>query len=222
MVNRKIILHWSLLLLFLMLQVYVLFFLQVDVLHFSYYLNETPLPLFGENKTVSQEFRCPGPLTRIDVMLADYLKKPESGSLHLTILKNGKNMFKQDFPANRVEDNRFYSFPIQSQSNGRLPKGNYMFQLSYTPGNPNDKLAAWMSPRNIYPYGNLFVNGIQKDGDLTFRVYFASTIRQEKSRLLNAVPRFPARRYLLGGGFLLLFFMVNLLFHLLLKTLIQD
>ncbi|MCP5047784.1 MAG: hypothetical protein GY940_11480 [bacterium] len=205
--------------LFLFFQAYLFFLKEIEVLDYPDYINEHPLPLFGDNKKVSQEFRTPGPLTRIDIMLANYLVKPGSGTLRLTIFNGKRRLYFKNFPANTAEDNRFYSFPIDSPT---IPQGNYRLRLNYFPGDKTEKLAAWISETDRYPYGDLYVNGKKRNGDMTFRVYYASTVWKEKQRWLDGVPEFPARAYLLPAGFLLLLFMLNLLFYFFLETLIKD
>jgi hypothetical protein len=196
--------------LFLLLQVYLLFFKSFEVMDYSRYINEFPLPLFGKNKEVSQEFRTPGPLARIDIMLANYKIIPKGGVLRLSIFKGEKPLYLKNYPANTVEDNRFYSFPIRANN---IPAGNYRLRLDYFPGDKKERLAAWISKKNVYPFGGLYVNNKQRQGDLTFRVYYDSTIWKEKSRWLNPGSQPGLRSYALAFGFLLLLFMVNLLFY---------
>jgi len=204
------LLVFALLGMFILLQVYLFFIKDFQVLDDYRYINEYPLPLSGENKNVSQGFQTPGPLARIDIMLANYLVKPEGGTLRLSIFKEKQRLFLKNYPANTVEDNRFYSFKVDP---GKVTRGNYRLQLDYFPGDEKERLAVWIYRQNRYPFGNLYVNGKQRDGDMTFRVYYLSTIWKEKQRWLNRVPQFPLRRYLLIIGFLLLLFMVNLLFY---------
>ena len=61
--------------LFILVQVYLLFVKDFQVLDYPRYVNEIPQPLLdGEENLykVSQTFRTPGPLTRIDIMLGNY------------------------------------------------------------------------------------------------------------------------------------------------------
>ena len=74
---------------FLLVQVYLFLVKDFEVLDYCPYINEHPLPLFGENKDVSQEFRTPGLLARIDIMMANYKIKPKDGILRLSIYKKG-------------------------------------------------------------------------------------------------------------------------------------
>lgn len=209
--NRKKILSFVLMALFLLVQIYLFFVQPVRVLDYPKTINEHPLPLFGENKDVSQEFRTSGRLARIDIMLANYLVKPKSGNLRLTIFdKNGRERFTQDFPANTVEDNRFYAFPIRS---AELSRGPYRLELKYLQPDQSQKLAVWISRNSLYPYGKLYVNGIGRDGSMTFRVYYYSTIWQERGRWLNAVPEFPARPYILALALIILLLLLNGLFY---------
>ena len=208
--RRKLVLKFALLALFLLLQVYLLFFKNFEVMDYSRYINEFPLPLSGENKNVSQEFRTPGPLARIDIMLANYKIKPEAGILRLSIFKGDNPLYLKNYPANTVEDNRFYSFFIHAN---KVPAGNYRLRLDYFPGDKQERLAVWTSKKSVYPFGSLYVNNKQGHGDMTFRVYYYSTIWKEKQRWLNPGSQSRFRSYALAFGFLLLLFMVNLLFY---------
>jgi hypothetical protein len=195
---------------FLMLQVVLLFFKNFEVLDYSRYINEHPLPLSGKNREVGQEFRTPGSLARIDIMLANYKIKPKDGILRLSIFKEDKQLFLKNYPAHTVEDNRFYTFTIDSN---KVPAGHYRLRLDYYPKDKKGRLAVWTSKKNLYPFGGLYVNNKQRPGDMTFRVYYFSTIWKEKQRWLSpgSTPGF--RGYVLAIGFLLLLFMVNFLFY---------
>ncbi|MGD2086734.1 MAG: hypothetical protein PVH61_11155 [Candidatus Aminicenantes bacterium] len=237
---------------FLLVQVYLFLFKNFEVLDYYPYINQHPLPLFGENKDVSQEFRTPGPLARIDIMMANYKIKPKEGILRLTIYKTGggtpnlllqqkrqntkgnkvypKNkvsegiskkaqlLFLKNYPAKTVEDNRFYSFKIDK----KIPAGNYRLQLNYFPKDKRDKLAAWSGKRDLYPFGNLYANGKQIEGDMTFRVYYKSTIWKERDRWLTLVKRSGIRGIALAAGFILMIVLLNLIFYYFLNKLVKS
>jgi len=203
---------------FLLVQVYLFFLKDFEVLDYYPYINEHPLPLFGENKNVSQEFRTPGPLARIDIMMANYKIKPKDGLLRLSIYKENQLLFLKNYPANTVEDNRFYSFKIDK----KFPAGNYRLQLDYFPQDKKDKLAAWTGKRNLYPFGNLYANGKQIEGDMTFRVYYKSTIWKEKDRWLTLAKRSGFRGIALAAGFILMIALLNLIFYYFLNKLLKK
>ena len=200
--------------LFVIFQLYFIFFKSFSIQDYHDYVNEFPLPLFGETKKIAQEFRTPGVLAEIDIMLANYLKIPESGFIRLSIFKQAKRLFLKNFPANQAEDNRFYSFPIEGV---KIPKGDYRLQLEFFRENSEDKLAAWITKRNIYPQGNLYLNGNLHEGDLTFRVYYHSTIWNARDKLLQSKPQITIRSLLLISALLALILMLNILVFYLLK-----
>ena len=202
---------------FLLFQVYLFLLRDFDVLDYFPYINELPLPLFGENKNVSQEFRTPGPLARIDIMMANYKIKPKDGLLRLSIYKENQLLFLKNYPANTVEDNRFYSFKIDK----KFPAGNYRLQLDYFPQDKKDRLAAWTSKKNLYPFGNLYANGKQIQGDMTFRVYYKSTIWKEKDRWLTLAKRSGFRGIALAAGLILMIALLNLIFYYFLNKLLK-
>jgi len=203
---------------FLLFQAYLFLLRDFDVLDYFPYINELPLPLFGENKNVSQEFRTPGPLARIDIMMANYKIKPKDGLLRLSIYKENQLLFLKNYPANTVEDNRFYSFKIDK----KFPAGNYRLQLDYFPQDKKDRLAAWTSKKNLYPFGNLYANGKQIQGDMTFRVYYKSTIWKEKDRWLTLAKRSGFRGIALAAGLILMIALLNLIFYYFLNKLLKK
>ncbi|UCH97359.1 MAG: hypothetical protein JSV88_11050 [Candidatus Aminicenantes bacterium] len=215
----KKILKFLLLGIFLLIQVYLFFFKDFAVLDYSSYINEHPLPLFGENKNVSQEFRSPGPLARIDIMLANYKIKPKTGTLRLSIFKENQRLYLKNYPANTVEDNLFYSFNMNPD---KFPADHYRLQLNYFPQDKKERLAVWTSKKNRYPFGNLYVNGKQQQGDMTFRVYYNSTIWKEKERWLSQTPKSGVRSFALAIGFILLLIMVNFLFYYFINKLMEE
>jgi hypothetical protein len=203
---------------FLLVQVYLFLIKDFEVLDYFPYVNEHPLPLFGENKNASQEFRTPGTLARIDIMMANYKIKPKDGILRLSIYKENQLLFLKNYPANTVEDNRFYSFKIDK----KFPAGNYRLQLNYFPRDKKERLAAWTGKRDLYPFGNLYANGKQIEGDMTFRVYYKSTIWKEKDRWLTLAKRSGFRGIALAAGFILMIVLLNLIFYYFLNKLLKK
>ena len=203
--------------LFVVLQVYLFFFMQLDVRDDFKYINEVPVPLFGKTKQVSQGFRVPGPLARIDILMANYKIKPEAGTLQLGIYQKNRCLYVKNKPANTVEDNRFYSFRPET---GKIGKGLYEMRLSFDQKNKNDRLAVWTSKKNLYPHGHLLVNGNRVKGDMTFRVYYSSTIWKEKHRWLHSITGVPMRGVLLALVLLVMLGAVNYFLFFALKRLI--
>jgi hypothetical protein len=151
-------------------------------------------------------------------MMANYKIKPKGGILRLTIYKENRLLFLENYPANTVEDNRFYTFKIDK----KFPAGNYRLQLNYFPKDKKERLAAWTSKRDLYPFGNLYANGKQIEGDMTFRVYYKSTIRKEKERWLLVVKRSGFRGIALAAGFILMIVLLNLIFYYFLNKLLKK
>lgn len=199
------------------------FFMEFETRDDFDYINEAPVPLFGEaGKTspeVAQEFRTPGPLARIDILMANYKTKPKAGTLQLGIYQKKRCLFLKNTKADTVEDNRFYSFPVEP---GKVGKGQYKMRLSYNQKNKKDRLAVWTSKQNLYPHGNLYVNGKRKNGDMTFRVYYRSTIWKEKHRWLHHIPGVPLRGVLLALVLAAMLGGVNFFFYYYLSRAIKE
>ncbi len=210
------------LLAFVLLQVYLFFFHNFEVLDYSRYSSELyPQPLSAENRSLAQEFRTPGPLTRIDILLANYQVKPEGGTLQLGIFKKKRCLFLKKYPANLVEDNQFYRFAIDPAS--PIPGGHYSLQLKHFPTatkrGEKEKIAVWTLTKDIYPYGSLKVNGKQVKGDISFRVYYFSTIWNYRGALVKKIPSLWLSRYWLPLGLLLMLLAINFLFYYLVEKL---
>lgn len=199
--------------LFIFLQVYLFFIKDFQVLDYARYRNEyPPVPLTEENKQsreVSQTFRTPGPLVRVDVLLANYKIKPKGGFLQLGIFNEDRCLCLKKYHADTVEDNRFYTFPIVP---GKVPAGHYTLRLKHFPGAEGERLAVWIYPKDIYPYGELFVDGKKREGDMTFRVYYLSTLWKQRHHILEKVPPTWFSRFWLVIGFFIVLLMINFLF----------
>jgi hypothetical protein len=217
----KKIVNIFLLALFVFLQIYLFFIKNFQVLDYSRYMNEFPQPLYGkDNRTVevSQTFRTPGPLARIDILLANYKVKPKGGTLQLGIFKDNRCLFLKKYPANIVEDNKFYTFAIDP---GKVAAGKYTLQLKHFPEDKKERLAVWIFRKDIYPYGNLYIKGKQKPGDMTFRVYYLSTLWQQKGRVIEKIPPLWLSRFWIVIGFLLTLLTINFLFYFFIKKLLN-
>jgi hypothetical protein len=201
--------------LFILFQVYLVFIKDYRVLDYSRYMNEFPQPLFGEGEErqvqkVSQGFRTPAPLARIDIMLGNYAATPKNGSLQLGIYRDKQCLFLSNHPANEVKDNQFHSFVI---STAKIPAGSYFLELRFSSTNREDRLAVWTCQKDIYPYGEFFVNGKKQAGDMTFRVYYRSTLWKAGSHWLEKMPSLWYSRVWLIIGFVLVVLALNCIFY---------
>ena len=210
--NTKKTLVILLQILFISFQLYLLFIKNYQVLDYSRYINEFPQPLFSEGEKkqkLIQTFRAPGPLTRIDVMLGTYTEKLKGGRFQLGIYNDKQCLFLKNDPANLIKDNQFYMFLIPKD---KIPAGSYSLILQFLP-DQQEHLAVWTSRKDIYPYGNFFVNGKKQEGDMTFRVYYRSTLWKARDHLLEKIPSLWFSRFWLIIGLLLVLAALNFLFY---------
>lgn len=216
--NMKKTLVIPLQVLFILFQFYLIFIKNYQVLDYSKYINEFPQPLFNEEKKIQklvQTFRTPGPLIRIDVMLGTYAVKPKGGCIQLGIYNNEKQcLFLKNDPANLVKDNQFHIFLIPRD---KIPAGNYSLVLQFLP-DQQEQLAVWTSRKDVYPYGDFFVNGTEQEGDMTFRVYYRSTLWQARDHWLEKIPSLWHSRFWLIMGFLFVLLALNFLFYRLVSS----
>jgi hypothetical protein len=204
--------------LFVLFQVYLFFVRNFQVLDYPGYINEIPQPLSdeaGKLYKVDQSFRVPGPLARIDIMLGNYMVKPRGGTLQLSIFKGEQCVFLKRYPADRVDDNQFYRFAVDGE---KISAGNYVLQLRYFPESKKDRLAVWTGRGNIYPYGEFFVDGKRREGDMTFRVYYLSTLWGQGRRIISEVPSLWGSRVWLAIGVILFLLALNSLFYYFIVT----
>ncbi len=203
--------------LFIFFQFYLVFIKDYQVLDYPRYINEFPQPLSGEDRQVKrlgQTFRTPATLARIDIMLGNYATPPKDGSLQLGIYNDKQCLFLKNDPANRVKDNQFHTFIIPT---GKVPAGTYSLELRFFPGGRGDRLAVWICQKDIYPYGDFFVNGKKQDGDMTFRVYYRSTLWQAWNNLLEKIPSLWFGRVWLILGFVSVLLALNCIFYFCIK-----
>lgn len=211
--------------LFLLLQVYIFFFREFQTFDFAPYINESPVPIDDPSKQITQEFRTPGPLSRIDILLGTYKIVPKNGVIRLQIFKKNQTIYTKNYPAFSIQDNLFHHFDIDYKNTRniqKINKGNYKFRISFFSKDKNEKMAAWTSNTKFYPYGDFLIDNKKQSGDITFRIYYLSTISQQIKRWLQYKPQLPIRPYLLAAGFLLLLFVVNFLFYYFIKRLIMN
>lgn len=211
---------WLLLTLFIALEVYLFFFKTYLTQDYWEYRNDHPQPLSAGVGALEQEFISPGPLARLDVLLANYRKKPGSGSLHLALFRSGALVFEDHYPADSVEDNQFYSFAIPPRSG--LSEGYYRLKLSYKEAGTGDRLAAWIFRQDIYPFGALFIDGQAQKADLTFRVYYRSTLAGGFGNMMRQIPDMAGFRVLILISMTVMIVMLNFFMLYLFRRLIAE
>jgi hypothetical protein len=219
-VKIKSLLPIILLSLFIIIQIYLVFIKTYQVLDYVKYTNEIPQPLSNDERqiaTLGQTFRSTGPLTRIDVMLGTYGEKLETGALQLSIYKDKNCFFLKNEIAGKVQDNRFHTFFIPR---GKIPAGNYTFELRFLPGDKQERLAIWTSQKDIYPSGDLYINGKKQAGDMTFRIYYRAALWKLGNHMLAKIPFLWGSRIWMLIGFLFVVLALNFFFYYLVNKLI--
>jgi hypothetical protein len=151
--------------------------------------------------------------------MANYKVRPKGGTLQLGIFKEKRCLFLKKYPANTVEDNKFYTFDINP---GKVPRGEYTLHLKHFPGDKKEKLAVWIVRKDIYPFGSLFVDGKQAQGDMTFRVYYLSTLWQQRGRIIEEIPPLWLSRFWIVIGLLITHLIINILFYYLMNKLLDS
>lgn len=216
--------------LFFGMQIYLFFFRDFEIRDPAPYINEIPIPMDSPNKVVEQEFKISGSLSRVDIMMGNYKSAIKDGVIRLSIFKGSECVYVKNYPADSVEDNRFYSFKIDTGNKTPISTDIFIMKLNFFRVNKTNfpmledqnRLAVWASAQPVYPFGSLYINGKKQEGSLTFRVYTHGTIWDKRNLWLFPVSRSDYKGFTLLLGFLLLLFMVNFLFYYFLKKLMTE
>lgn len=131
-----------------------------------------PTAEFRETTTVSQTFvSTENNLCAVRVMLSSP-QKIKKGALVFTI-KEGKtqeNVLQQiTLPLKDMDDfsRYFFIFPPLADSKGK----EYTFCCSSPSLPPESRISLWYEPHDVYPEGEMLVNGEPASGDLYFTAY---------------------------------------------------
>jgi len=187
------------LVIFVLLQVYLLFFKRHDTLALDVNASDVPSPrVFGENR-IGQSFVSPsGGLARIDLLL-ESAKRTIGNDIGFRLsetVPEKKVVREATIKGPDVKDNLYYPVEFKSlpDSKGRT----YEFVLSSSASGFDNSVSVWMNNRDIYPGGSLLFNGAPARGDLAFRVYAKRPIIAEMGRIVSKYPGILGSRFFLA------------------------
>jgi len=179
------------LVLFIIMEINLLFVKKYDTLDLNVGPNTLPSPDICGTRTVGQSFTVRrGGLARIDLMMGTH-KKTLQGEMRFELWEDGpggKKIADKTIQASLIKDNLFFSVmfkPLGSSKTKRL-----FFVLSAPAATPDNAACVWMNPENIYPSGELRVDGRPSRGDLVFRLYSKRTEIAEIGRIARSASGF--------------------------------
>jgi hypothetical protein len=129
-----------------------------------------------DSNEISQTFIAPmNNLSGFSVKFGTYARN-NSGDITIGIRRNagGSSIYETTVQASSIADNQYYDFKFPPL---KYSKGNsYLIYINSNGGQPGSSLTAYISEEDIYSSGDLFVNGVKRQGELTFKVIFNKTI----------------------------------------------
>jgi len=179
----------TIILLFVLLQVFLIFIKRHDTLDIDVYPNNAPSPNIMGNQTIGQTFAADlDNLSRIDIMMGTYAREnTKTIVFQLFHLDPGRILKREKtFSASTVQNNRYHTIRFDPINNSRDKK--YYFMLSSPESTTDDSLSAWMNTSNIYPPGKIRIRNRPTDGDLVFRAYFRRPVYTELGRIIRNYP----------------------------------
>ena len=124
-----------------------------------------------DNKKIEQTFKTDKAFNHIEIR---FNKKNTSEETHYTFIlkdENGKELVKQSFSSNSIENDKYKGFDFKKIK----PKGNkkYTFQISSNDANNSNSIgiATFCQEKyDVYPNGNIYIDGEIYEADMTFNV----------------------------------------------------
>jgi hypothetical protein len=174
----------AIIVLFVLLQVFLLFVAHHDTMEVDTSPNSVPTPPILGGERTGQTFKAPSDgLARIDVLLGTHGRLNDK-DVHFRLYELEPTRVlaaEVVFNASDVRNNlyRTFRFPPQPSSKGR----SYLFELDSPASTPSNAIAVWMNAADVYPDGEFFFNGGAAGGDLTFRTYARRTVWEELPRI---------------------------------------
>jgi hypothetical protein len=184
-----ILVKYSVVLFFLLLQVYLIFWKKHETLDLDIYPNTVPTPLIYGEQTVGQRFVAESDnLCRVDIMMGTLGRQNDSQlTFRLDRLEeNASDGRTTTIKAAGLLNNLYNPFVFKPVRRSR--KRTFVFSLSSPGAGPDNSVCAWMNNKNIYRHGTALINRSPVRGDLVFRVYARRPIVTELHRIVKKNP----------------------------------
>jgi hypothetical protein len=184
--SRWMAVKCAVIIIFILLQAYLIFVNKHLVLDIDAYPNTRPSPNVFSDYTIGQTFFADRDyLSKIEVMLGTHERKNDKDVIfQLWEWAPEKNLVVQKkFNASTVQNNRYNAVEFTPQKQSK--KKGYLFLFSSPESSPDNSICAWMNKEDIYRKGSFMLKGRSQEGDLVFRVYFKRSIAAELGRIVR-------------------------------------
>jgi hypothetical protein len=184
--------------LFILFQVFLIFIKKHEALDIDSYPNTRPTAnIYGYHK-IGQTFVAERDnLCRIDLKLGTHGRENNKTVLFQLWQQTPKRTLvdQKEFNASAVKNNLYH--PIRFPPVGGSREREFYFFLYSPESTPDDSICAWMNGKNIYDGGHMILNGRPRLGDLVFRVYSRRPVYTEIGRIVRNYSGVFGNKYIL-------------------------
>jgi hypothetical protein len=131
------------------------------------FFTQTPAEELESSPELTQTFlnRCPR-LSRFDLFFADKVVNDASLTVRLIDAATDQLIYENTISALEVQDNAWRQFVFEPLPNSM----DKTYRLSlHSLGSSSQGITVWGSKTDVYPFGEVFANGVATKGDLAFR-----------------------------------------------------
>jgi hypothetical protein len=184
--HRFQLVRYTVLVLFIALQLFLIFLKKHDALDLDIAPNNVPSPqIFGRNQIGQTFIAKRNDLARIDIMLGTH-GRLNSGPVTFRLWELSsprKQKLNFTFDASEVRNNLYHTLKFDPIRDSRDKA--YYFLLTAPNASEGNSISAWMNNQNIYREGSYWFQNQESEGDLVFRVYTKRPIAQELGRIVR-------------------------------------
>ena len=125
-----------------------------------------------ENKIIEQTFKADKSFNHIEIRFKKNKTSEETNYTFILKDENGKKLVKQSFSSNLIENDKYKGFDFKKIK----PKGNkkYTIQITSNDANNNNSIGIatyGLEEYDVYPNGNINIDGKTYEADMTFVVH---------------------------------------------------
>ena len=125
-----------------------------------------------ENKIIEQTFKVDKSFNHIEIRFKKNKTSEETNYTFILKDENGKKLVNQSFSSNLIENDKYKGFDFKKIK----PKGNkkYTIQITSTDANNNNSIGIatyGLEKYDVYPNGNINIDGKTYEADMTFVVH---------------------------------------------------